>query len=324
MFKFKNMLMGVCLLLLLASCAAPESGAAVATGQAGGLSADFADAMPVVSQLAAGTIVLESGDLAVTDEQAAQLLPLWQAYSSLVADGGTAEAELNGLASQIQNTMTDEQIAEIAGLQLTQAKLQEMIEAGDIQMGRGQGRGQGRGEQGRDGGGQQGGQGQGGGGGGRGQGGLGGGQGGQGGGGVGQLSPDDIATRQAERIEAAGGEDAFFTAQVTGAVVRLLNVKVNGEMMQQQGQNPFTLANETVASALDMSTDDLLAAAEGDTQSIQQVVEESGGDVEEIRAALTEALADTRASQNGDLDGFIDNYLAGSGIGRGGRQGEGE
>ncbi|MEM8861202.1 MAG: hypothetical protein AAGD96_22990 [Chloroflexota bacterium] len=307
--------------LVMAGCASPDAGTgpvveAGQTVQTAGLSADFADAMPVINQLAAGTVALENGGNAVTDEQAAQLLPLWQAYSGLSADGGAAQAELDALSSQIERAMTEEQISEIASLQLTNAKLQEMIEAGEIQLGRGQGRGGFGGEG-------QGGQGQGGqGGGGRGQGGIGGGQGGQGGGGIGNLSQDDIATRRAERVEAVGGEDAFLAAQVSGAVVRILNVKVNGEQDQpQQGQNPFQVANQTVADALGMSVDELVvAAAEG---SIQSVIEASDSDLEALKATLSEALDETRAGQNGDLDGFIENYLASNGVGRGGPQGGG-
>ncbi|MFK7801030.1 MAG: hypothetical protein AB8G95_05320 [Anaerolineae bacterium] len=323
MFKKTIFSVGLIIVLALAACASPEAGvessAVAGSGAAqsdSGLSADFSDAMPIVSQLAAGTVALEGGEDAVTDEQAEKLLPLWQAYTGLVANGSTADAELDALVTQIERGMTDSQISAIAQLQLTNAKLQEMIEAGDIELGRG-GRGQGGGPP-ADGGGQGGG-GQG--GGGRGQGGLGGqGGGGQGGGGVGAPDPEAIAARQAERIEAAGGEDAFFAAQVSGAVVRLLNGKVNGEQAQpQRGGNFNGLANETVAAELGLSVEELLSAAEDG--SIQAVIESNGGDLESIKTALAEALADSAPAQNGNLDGFIENYLAGTGRGGGNRQG---
>jgi hypothetical protein len=293
----------------LTACASPEAAVepVVQAGQLGGLSADFSDAMPITSQLAAGTVAIENGENAVDEEQAAKLLPLWQAYSALVAAGSTADAELDGLTSQIERGMTDAQIAEIAALQLTNTKLQEMIAAGEIQLGRGgrggQGGGQGEGGQG---GGGQGGGGQG-----------GGGQGGGGQGGIGGLTPDEIAARQAERIEAAGGADAFFAQQVSGAVVRLLNIKVNGEPAQQGGGNPFGIATEIVAAALDMSVEELVAAAEGEGKSIQAIIEEKGGDLDAIKTTLEEALTETGAARNGDLAGFIENYLASNGVGRG-------
>lgn len=290
----------------LFGCSSPEEGtvSSAVAGQSRGLSADFADAMPISSQLAAGSVALDSGASAITDEQATALLPLWQAYTGLVANGGTAQAELDALINQISGEMTEAQLSEIASLQLTNAKLQEMIDAGEIQLGRGrQGGGQG---------GQQGG-----GGGGRGQGGLGG-QGGGGQGGFGNLSPNDLATRQAERIEAAGGADAFFTQQVSNAVVRLLNTKVNGEQARGQGNggNPFQIANEAVAAELSVTVEELQASAA--ENSIQAVIEEAGGDAVVITEKLRKALAETPAAQNGNLDQFLETYLASNGADRGG------
>ena len=300
------------IILGLFGCSSPEGSvpSSVAVGQSSsGLSADFADAMPVASQLAAGSVALESGVNAISEDQAATLLPLWQAYSGLVASGGTAQAELDALLNQISGEMTEAQISEIASLQLTNAKLQEMIEAGDIQLGRGRQGGRPEGQEGQ--GGQPGG------GGGRGQGGLGGQGGGGGQGGFGNLSPDDIATRQAERIEAAGGEDAFFTQQVSNAVVRLLNTKVNGEQAggQGNGANPFEIANEVVAAELSLTVEGLQESAA--ESSIQTVIEEAGGDVNEISEKLHEELAETPPAQNGNLDQFLEAYLAGNGVGRG-------
>ncbi len=326
MIKKVTVIISSLIILGLVACSSPEGGtesSAVSAGQASsGLSADFANAMPISGQLAAGSVALESGENAITEEQAATLLPLWQAYTGLVADGGTADAELDALVGQIERGMTDAQIAEIAALQLTTEKLQEMIEAGDIQLGRG--RGNRGGGQGGDGGQQgQGAQG-GGGGGGRGQGGLGGQGGGGQGGGLGNLSPEEIAARQAERIEAAGGEDAFFAQQVSGAVVRLLNVKVNGEQAGGGGggQNPVQLANETVAAELGLSVEEFQTAAA--ESSIQAVIEDNCGDVAAITEKLTEVLAETGAGQNGNLDGFMENYLQGTGQGRGGGGGRGQ
>ena len=256
--------------------------------------------MPVVSQLAAGTIVLENGENAVTEDQAAQLLPLWQAYTSLVESGGTAQAELDGLLAQVERGMTEAQINEIAALGLTEDKFQEMVDAGEIQLGRGgPGRGQNR-DGGEDGAPAEGGGGRGGQGGGQG-GGLGGGGRGQGGGGLGNLSPDEIATRQAERIEAAGGAEAFRAAQVSGAVVRLLNVKVNGEPVRQGNNDAFRIANETVATALEMTTEELSAALGEDGKTVQGVIEEMGGDLAAITASLNQALAESGVGQNGNI-----------------------
>src|SRR4030065_1734491 len=57
------------------------------------LSTSYTGALPVVSQLAAGTLSLEGGDLAVSAEQAAALLPLWQGYPAPGHRGNKAGAE---------------------------------------------------------------------------------------------------------------------------------------------------------------------------------------------------------------------------------------
>ena len=80
------------------------------------LDTSYEGALPVSSQLALGTLELEEMDDAVTREQATTLLPLWQALQGSV----TAEAEVNAVLAQIEGTMTEEQLAAIAAMQLTQ------------------------------------------------------------------------------------------------------------------------------------------------------------------------------------------------------------
>ena len=79
------------------------------------LDASYPDALSVRNQLALGTIQLEETENAVTPDQAAALLPLWQALQG----GVTAQAEVNAVLKQIEGTMTDEQLAAVAGMQLT-------------------------------------------------------------------------------------------------------------------------------------------------------------------------------------------------------------
>src|SRR4030042_2177913 len=66
-------------LVFLAGCA----GSGEPTGSAGALSEGYEGALPVQSQLIAGTLKLEEGEWAVSAEQAAQLLPLWKAARGL-------------------------------------------------------------------------------------------------------------------------------------------------------------------------------------------------------------------------------------------------
>jgi hypothetical protein len=92
------------------------------------LSTSYTGALPVVSQLAAGTLSLEGGNLALSAEQAAALLPLWQAYRALSQSDTTAPAELEALTHQIIETMTTAQIEAINGMQLKQEDLGSLMD----------------------------------------------------------------------------------------------------------------------------------------------------------------------------------------------------
>ncbi|NUQ38082.1 MAG: hypothetical protein HUU23_09845, partial [Caldilineales bacterium] len=143
--------------LLLAACggeaapAAPQASTADGNGAAAAtrLSADFAGALPVPSQLILGSLRLEETEQAIDAAQAAQLLPLWQAYQTLSNDDTTAAAELTAIINQIQDSMAPGQIAAIAAMRLTTEKAEALIqEEGLVVMGRGAGSGQGSGQSG--------------------------------------------------------------------------------------------------------------------------------------------------------------------------------
>jgi hypothetical protein len=89
------------------------------------LDTSYADALNASSQLALGTIQLEETENSVTSEQAITLLPLWQA---LQQGGVTAQAEVDAVLKQIEGTMTSEQLAAIAAMQLTQEDLQAWMQ----------------------------------------------------------------------------------------------------------------------------------------------------------------------------------------------------
>lgn len=94
------------------------------------LAQDFENAVNIQLQLLVGTLQLEGTPLAVTADQAAELLTLWQVIKSLTGSGTSAEAEINALLSQIQETMSIEQIQAIRDMQITntdyQAKMAEL------------------------------------------------------------------------------------------------------------------------------------------------------------------------------------------------------
>ncbi len=131
--------------LLLAGCsgqAAGDEGAAapsdtdisgeVGSGNTNGpntqrLRTDYADnALSQVSQLALGTFMLEDTNKAVDPEMAADLLPYWQLYLTMMNSDTAAQQEKDSLISDIQGIMSEDQISYIAGLELTQEDLMAM------------------------------------------------------------------------------------------------------------------------------------------------------------------------------------------------------
>lgn len=139
MKKSSVIAISVLLVLGLAACGAggtTTGGASTATEPSGAsqgsapgkLSTSYSGALPVIGQLAAGTLSLEGGELAVSAEQAAALVPLWQAYRALSQSDTTASAELEALTNQIIETMTSAQIDAINAMQLKQADLGSLMD----------------------------------------------------------------------------------------------------------------------------------------------------------------------------------------------------
>lgn len=96
------------------------------------LTTEYEDSIGVQLQLSAGTFLLEETDLAVDAEQATELLPLWQVLNSLNTSGTAASEEVTALVLQIQETMSAEQIDAIAAMQLTREDMSVVIEEYDL------------------------------------------------------------------------------------------------------------------------------------------------------------------------------------------------
>lgn len=105
-----------------AVAADPESGEIYSSAA---LSTAYEGALPASSQLAVGTLMLEETGDAVTAEQAGALLPLWQAIESGSLQGDT---EVNAVLRQIEGTMTAEQLAAIAAMQLTGETMRDWMQ----------------------------------------------------------------------------------------------------------------------------------------------------------------------------------------------------
>jgi hypothetical protein len=92
------------------------------------LSDDYPDAVPMSTQLAIGTLLLEGTDEAVTMAQADELLASWQMLGALQGSGTAAEAEMDAVLKQIQAGMTAEQLTAIQEMQLTPSNMLEMVQ----------------------------------------------------------------------------------------------------------------------------------------------------------------------------------------------------
>ncbi len=113
------------LVLLLAAC----SSSATETSEAPSELGTGVRGYPPQMQLSMGTFLLEVTDLAVTPEQAAELLPLWKAVLSLSESDTAAQAEIDALYDQIEETMTAEQVQAIAEMNPTQEDIAALMES---------------------------------------------------------------------------------------------------------------------------------------------------------------------------------------------------
>ena len=121
-------------LLILAACGAKAAAAGTSsTGQsANGTpvpngtpgARNLTQPLPLAEQLVIGTFKLEGTSNAVDAKTAAQLVPLWQAYAQLTSSSTAAQAEIDAVISQIQSTMTPQQVQAITALKLTR---QDMV-----------------------------------------------------------------------------------------------------------------------------------------------------------------------------------------------------
>jgi hypothetical protein len=265
------------------------------------LNNDYAGALSVQTQLALGTLQLEDSDLAVDEAFAAELLPLWRAVQSLGNSETAAEAEIRAVINQIQDTMSPEQIMAIADMELTEESMTTMIEEGGLAFGPG-GRGFSGGNLGDDGPGGDfpgGGPGF----------GFGGGPGGGGfpGGGFGNLSEDDIATRRAEFAER--GVAAFADRALTGAVIRMLEVKTGeldeSDLQDRAGRfNPFGVVSEVTGIPVATLREEMAGGA-----TMAEVITANDGDLEAVKTAMVEAYSELPNLEGQDIDQDVDDLL---------------
>ena len=316
MKKLTVTILGIVSMAMLAACGAagPATGqaasaAAAPAGQTSNvadgatqLNEDYDKALPVASQLILGSMKLEDSAMAVSADEAATLLPLWQAYQSLSTSDTTAGAELQALVKQIQGTMQPDQVAAIAAMKLTSDNIAETLQAlgpaafgggGFDRAGAGGSGSTGGGFTGRGGGFPDGGPPGGFAGGGGGGGGLPGGAGGGFGGGQ-AADPTARETAIAERVGQGGGQAAtFMTRGLLAQLITSLQLKTGdvteADLQAQQAQrNVFrwlTVAAETTNIPVET-----LQGALTDGATLAEVIQAQGGDLAAVQTAVRDAL----------------------------------
>jgi hypothetical protein len=97
--------------ILLTACSSSSTGAPIGS---------TSNELPVETQLAVGTLKLNGTAQDITSEQAKELVVYWQVYKELSQSQTAAQAEVDGLTAQIQETMSDDQMQAITNMNLTQ------------------------------------------------------------------------------------------------------------------------------------------------------------------------------------------------------------
>lgn len=113
------------LLAVLSACGGASSTLETQSSSVMGLPADSENALPVEMQLAVGTLMLDGTENEVDAATAEQLVILWKAARSLSESDSAAQAEIDALYKQIEETMTPARMQAISDMQITR---QDMVQ----------------------------------------------------------------------------------------------------------------------------------------------------------------------------------------------------
>jgi len=125
----------VILVMGLAACSGTSNQTNSTPSASGTDGAQASTSLSQVNMLLVGTLKLEDTDQAVNTDEAARLLPLWQAYRSLSTSQTTAEAEVEALLNQIQSTMTIDQVQAIKAMNLSSTDMMNLMQSMGVGMG---------------------------------------------------------------------------------------------------------------------------------------------------------------------------------------------
>jgi hypothetical protein len=119
-------------ILTLTACGSAANGTTPASVPQSGAPAGE---LPATTQLILGTFKLDETENAVTAEQAAELLPLWQTLQVLSESDTAADQEMEALTTQVQETMTAEQMQAITDMNLTREDMFTVMQEQGLTMG---------------------------------------------------------------------------------------------------------------------------------------------------------------------------------------------
>lgn len=123
--------LSIVLVLALAGCAgATPAPTAAPAGPTGNGTQENA----LENRLAVGTLELEATSLAVTAEEAKQLLPLWSTIKDMMANPATTQSDLLGEYQRVEQGMTSDQLQAIQKLTLNQTDIQALMQKYNIQI----------------------------------------------------------------------------------------------------------------------------------------------------------------------------------------------
>ncbi len=121
--------------VIVAACSGTSNYPSSTTGTTSTTGAQSETRLSKVNVLLLGTLKLEGTDQAMTTDEAAKLLPLWQAYRSLSTSQTAAEVEVDALLNQIESTMTTEQVQMIKDMNLASSDMMELMQSMGGEMG---------------------------------------------------------------------------------------------------------------------------------------------------------------------------------------------
>ncbi len=106
----------------------------------GPINANYANAVSPVEQLILGTMNLQ-GNLAITPDEAAKLLPYWEAYQTLATSNSAAPEELQAALVGAEQAMTPAQVQAIVNMKLTRQDMGTILQQQGLAFGGARGAG---------------------------------------------------------------------------------------------------------------------------------------------------------------------------------------